>query len=97
MQACESPSEQLGEVFRFDAKAEGEKIVIGGWKVVDGGDTSRAAWFALTLTRSTAPWAYSRGEPFRTIAALGLLGPLVSLVVLMSELESGGTSRPSSR
>ena len=33
-----------------------------------------AAWFMLELNRKTAPWAYDRGEPFRAIASLGLLG-----------------------
>ena len=37
----------------------------------------------MTLTRATAPWAYARGEPFRTIASLELLGTLVSLVLLV--------------
>ncbi len=30
--------------------------------------------FLLKLTRSNAPWAFAKGEPFRTIAALELLG-----------------------
>ena len=30
---CEAKAKHLGEVFRMDAKAEGEKIVIGGWRV----------------------------------------------------------------
>ena len=42
------------------------------------------------LTRSPAPWAFARGEPFRTIASLELLGTLVGLMVLMPELESRG-------
>ena len=65
------------------AKAEGEKIVIGGWKVIGDGNTKDAPWFSLTLTRATAPWAYSKGDPFRTIASLALLGSLVSLILLV--------------
>ena len=37
----------------------------------------------MELTRATAPWAFARGEPFRTIASLELLGSLVSLMVLV--------------
>ena len=46
-------------------------------------NTKDAPWFSLTLTRATAPWAYARGDPFRTIASLELLGSLVSLVLLV--------------
>ena len=83
MMPCEAPSRYLGEAFRLDAKAEGEKIVIGGWKVMENENTKDAPWFSLTLTRATAPWAYARGDPFRTIASLELLGSLVSLVLLV--------------
>ena len=90
MMPCESRAEHLGEVFRLDAKAEGEKIVIGGWRVRGDGVTKEAEWFSLTLTRASAPWAYARGDPFRTIASLELLGALVSLVVLIPEEERRG-------
>ena len=49
-----------------------------------------ADWFALELTRATAPWAFARGEPFRTIASLELLGTLVSLVVFVPVTERKG-------
>jgi hypothetical protein len=90
MMPCEDPAENLGELFRLDAKAEGEKVAIGGWRVRGAGSTRDAEWFALTLTRATAPWAFARGEPFRTIAALELLGTLVSLTVLMPIAEARG-------
>ena len=37
----------------------------------------------MALTRQNAPWAFSRGEAFRTIASLELLGILVGIMVLM--------------
>jgi hypothetical protein len=80
---CERKTLQLGEVFRMDAKAEGEKVVIGGWLSQGGRKTREAPWFSLELTRATAPWAFARGEPFRTIASLELLGSLVGLMVLV--------------
>ena len=76
-------SADLGEVFRLDTKAEGNEVVVGGWQTTAGGNTKEAAWFADRLTRATAPWAYGKGEPFRAIAALELLGTLVSLMVLV--------------
>ena len=39
----------------------------------------------MKLTRPTAPWAFARGEPFRTIATLELLGALVGLMVLVPD------------
>ena len=68
--SCERPAEHLGEMFRLDAKAEGEKVAIGGWLVGATGDPKVAPWFLLVLTRATAPWAFARGDPFRTIAVL---------------------------
>lgn len=41
----------------------------------------RARWFSAVLTRRTAPWAWSRGEPFRTISALELFASLLCTVV----------------
>ena len=90
MMPCENHAEQLGEVFRMEARAEGEKVVIGGWRVKEGASTKEADWFSVELTRATASWAFSRGEPFRTIAALELMGTLVSLVVLVPEVERRG-------
>ena len=44
----------------------------------------------MKLNRVNAPWAFSRGEAFRTIASLELLGVLVGVMVLMPEV--GGSS-----
>ena len=48
----------------------------------------------MSLARRSAPWAFAKGEAFRTIAALDLLGALVGLMVLVPEgerVESAGT------
>lgn len=73
--------EDIGLAFRAAAKAEGADIVVGGWECVHGTPTERARWFSVTLTRKTAPWAYSRGEPYRTIASLELFGTLLCVMV----------------
>ena len=72
----------LGERYRADAKAEGENIVIGGWEVVGGEGTSQSRWFSMRFTRAEIPWAYIRGDPFRSIAALELLATLVCVMAL---------------
>ena len=48
---------QVGEVFRVDAKAQGDQIVIGGWESLGG---ISARWFSVTLDRRSAPWAYAK-------------------------------------
>ena len=80
---------QQGEKFRSDAKAEGELVVVGGWEVVDGDDTSQSRWFSVTLTKSTAPWAYSKGLPYRTIAALELYASLLSVMIFSPPTSQG--------
>ena len=74
-------SSSIGPAFRADAKAEGQLVCIGGWECLGGCPPGMARWFSVVLTRKTAPWAFSRGEPFRTIAALELFASLVSVLV----------------
>ena len=71
----------LGEAFRSDAKAEGDTVVVGGWECIRGARPAEARWFSVALTRATAPWAFARGEPFRTIAALELYATLLSVML----------------
>eukprot|EP00435_Cladocopium_sp_Y103_P069710 s303_g33.t2 len=66
--------------FRSDAKAEGELVVIGGWCCGDSPDRAKCRWFSVKLDRSTVPWAFEAGEPYKAIASLELLGTLASLV-----------------
>ena len=80
---CRTDGKQLGELFRLDAKADNETVAIGGWLSSGGRRAKDAPWFSVRLTRTTAPWAYAKGESFRVIASLELLGVLVGLMVLM--------------
>ena len=82
---CQQSDVDLGEVFRLDAKAEGETVAIGGWRCRGVNKTKEASWFAVSLNRRNAPWAFQKGEAFRTIASLELLGVLVGLMVLIPE------------
>ena len=69
------------DIFRVDAKAAGEEIVIGGWETGANPDQLRARWFSFSLNRKNAPWAYLKGDPFRNIASLELIGVLVAVMV----------------
>ena len=82
----------LGEVFRLDAAAKGHEVSVGGWRTGKDGNTREAVWFAERLTRATAPWAFERGEPFRTIASLELLGVLMGIMLLTEDVVPSGES-----
>ena len=56
---CREKAKDLGEMFRLDAKAEGDAVAIGGWRTTGGARTRDAPWFALELTSRTAPWAFT--------------------------------------
>jgi len=71
----------LGEAFRADAKAEGMTVVVGGWESLGGTRPEDSRWFSVVLDTKSAPWAFSRGEPFRTIAALEMFATLLSVVL----------------
>ena len=69
-----------GIAFRADAKAEGQTVRVGGWECADGTRPAQARWFAVDLCKRTAPWAFTRGEPFRSIAALEMYGTLLCIM-----------------
>ena len=74
------------------AHAKREKIVVGGYSTHDAQrqkiDIKRLPGSKFELDRISAPWAFGRGEPFRAIASLELLGALVSIMTLIEEGES---------
>ncbi len=78
------------EPFRVDAHADGQEIGVGGWlparNAAGSLDTSLSRWFSVRLTSANAPWAYSRGEPFRAIAALEALGVLLALLAFTDDV-----------
>ncbi len=56
-------------------------MAIGGWETfISGVDKAMAEWFSVDFNRKNAPWAFARGEPFRTIAALELYATLAAVV-----------------
>ena len=61
MAECPRRTKDLGEIFRLDAKAEGEEVAIGGWGCLGAKRTEDAPWFAVSLNRRNAPWAFARG------------------------------------
>ena len=75
------------EIFRVDAKAEKDLVVIGGWEVPEQGGTWEARWFSMQLTRRNAPWAFLKGEPFRNIASLELMAVLVAIIFFGEKMD----------
>ena len=54
MAECPRRTKDLGEVFRLDAKAEGEEVAFGGWRCLGAKPTKDAQWFAVRLNRRNA-------------------------------------------
>ena len=80
------PVLHAGKRYRVDAKAEGDKVVLGGREIRgSGSDPGRARWFSLRLSRGEIPWAYSRGDPFGSIASLELLATLLCVLAFEPE------------
>ncbi len=77
---------QRSEPCRVDAHAEGTSVGVGGWVphiAADGSiDVSNSRWFSVALTPESAPWAFARGLPYRTIASLEALASLIGVVLL---------------
>ena len=93
MHAIQHPGADLGDAFRSDAKAEGSTVVVGGWECKGGRRPRDARWFSVALTRSSAPWAFSRGEPYRSIAALELFGTLLSILAFAGDWPEAAKGR----
>ena len=85
--------EGLTELFRADAKAEGEDVVIGGWELNGATDTSDAQWFSEKVDRNNAPWIFEAGEAYRSIATLELLATLFCLVAFGIPNNTAGPMR----
>jgi hypothetical protein len=79
---CRKPAEELGELFRTDAKGEENRVVLGGWETKDGSlDTKKARWFSLALTDLQTPWLFYKGHGSYTIGASEMLASLVAVEV----------------
>ena len=88
------PPSVAGEVFRIDAAADQEGIVVGGWEVFGGRRPKEARWFSVKADRKSCPWLYLKGEPFRSIAAAELLAVTVAVKVFGEGAEwKGGEGR----
>ena len=71
-----------GEVFRSDAKAEDGRAFIGSWECAGNRKAGCARWFAIEIIREDFPWVFAKSnDPGRVIAALELLGTILSLIV----------------
>ena len=74
-----------GELYRADAKAQGDLVVVGGWELAHSDSPLGCRWFSIRLNKHDIPWAYSRGDPFKAIAALELLGTLLCIMAFQPQ------------
>ena len=70
------------DIFRVDAKAAGEEIVIGGWDLGTAHRCLGLVGFPSSSTVGTPHGRTCRGDPFRSIATLELIGVLAAVMVL---------------
>ena len=47
-------------------------------------------WFAVKLTKDTAPWAFWHGEPFKAVSSLELFGTVLCLMLFTRDNEATG-------
>ena len=98
-QPCALRHHNLGQAFRVGANAEGLDIGVGGWLPAikeDGSiDKASSSWFAVTLDEQTAPWAFHRGLPFKTISALELYGVTLGMIAFAVAAPEGEAARGS--
>jgi hypothetical protein len=75
----------VGSLPGVDAKAEGKRVVIGGWKPVRDEKgaiaKARSSWCSASRDESSTARAFGKGPPFKTIGALKLSAIVVALRV----------------
>jgi hypothetical protein len=87
--SCKKPAEELGELFRTDAKGEETRVVIGGWETVGPHpDPKTARWFSLEISEEQAPWLFAKGHGSYSIGASEMLASLVAVEVFAEPREA---------
>jgi hypothetical protein len=76
-------------VFKADAKAEGDLVVLGGWRCDEGQSKAEARWYSVVLNPQNAWWAFSKGAPFKVTVSLEILARLFNVMHLADENEFG--------
>ena len=80
---CRPISSTPVDMFRTDAKADGDDVVVAGWECRGGITPDKARWFSIRLDATNSPWIYCRGEPYRVVAALELYATLFGVLAFM--------------
>ena len=62
--------------------------MLGGSESSDGTRPKDSRWFSVKLDRDNAGWAFVKGEPFRVIASLELLGVLMAVMLFFGSPRS---------
>jgi hypothetical protein len=75
---------KCGEWFRADARASKEGVAVGGWECLGNTPPKQARWFAVELTRDSAPWAFTKEKTSQLIASLGLFATFLCVILFVS-------------
>ncbi len=72
-----------------DARADDDKVVLGGWEAISGRPTGQCRWYSFEIKPQDAPWFFPGGRPSRTIAALELLATVACVALFGPPLVDG--------
>ena len=93
LQPALAPRPKAQQSFRTDAKCADGFVVLGGWDLSGGNETSGAPWFCLKLLPGDAPWLFKEdGSSQWASTAAEFLGTMVALKAF-GWLESGAQAR----
>ena len=55
------PVLHIGKLYRADAKAQGDLVVLGGWEDADQAGTTKARWYSMRLAKAGILGLHPRG------------------------------------
>ena len=89
--SCRLDEEDVGQVFRTDAKCEPGKVVLGGWCLNNSGKTTDAPWFSISITFDQCHWLFdSSGNSSWASTSAELLASLAAVVLFEPWYEKAG-------
>jgi hypothetical protein len=87
--SCRAFHAQEPAAYFADARADDDKVVLGGWEAISGRPTDQCRWYSFEIKPQDAPWFFPGGRPSRAIAALELLATVACVVLFGPPLIDG--------
>jgi hypothetical protein len=87
--SCRAFHAQEPAAYFADARADDDKVILGGWEAVTGRPTDQCRWYSFEIKPQDAPWFFPGGRPSRAIAALELLATVACVALFGPPLIDG--------